>query len=52
MKAAIEYLKVYHEILTTNEPINRAEGNEDQANLEAENAKEVEAAIKLLEQSK
>mgnify|MGYP001450014166 CR=1 FL=1 len=48
MKAAIAHLEQYLETLETNEPINRAEGNEEQADLEAKNATEVRAALAVL----
>lgn len=48
MQAAINELEIYLEILETNEPINRAEGNIDQADSEKQNAIEVRAALDKL----
>jgi hypothetical protein len=49
MKAAIAQLKISLDVLTTNEPINRAEGNTEQADVEAENASEIRQALAVLE---
>jgi hypothetical protein len=49
MKAAITQLQISLDVLTTNEPINRAEGNTEQADLEAANAAEIRRAIAVLE---
>lgn len=49
MKAAITQLQIHLDVLTTNEPINRAEGNTEQADLEAANAAEIRQAIAVLE---
>lgn len=48
VKAAIEQLEISLETLVTNEPINRAEGNTEQADLEAENASEIRQALAVL----
>lgn len=45
---AVATLEIALETLRTNEPINRAEGKVEQADLEAESAKELEAALQLL----
>lgn len=45
---AVATLEVALDVLKTNEPINRAEGNMEQANLEARNAADIERALKLL----
>lgn len=45
---AIASLKVALDTVKTNEPINRQEGNIDQANLERTNAKSYRMAIKSL----
>jgi hypothetical protein len=45
MKAAIAVLENALEVVEKNEPINRAEGNTEQADLEAGNAEEFRAAI-------
>ena len=51
MKAAITQLQIHLDVLTTNEPINRAEGNTEQADLEATNAAEIRQAIAVLERA-
>ncbi|NJO61235.1 MAG: hypothetical protein HC836_24180 [Richelia sp. RM2_1_2] len=48
MKAAIAQLEIGLETLVTNEPINIAEGNMEQANLEAVNASEIRRALAIL----
>ena len=48
MKAAIAELEIALNVMETNEPINRAEGNEEQANLEAGNAADFRQAIAVL----
>lgn len=48
MKAAVSALELYRNTLKTNEPINRAEGNIEQADAEAANLVEVEAALARL----
>lgn len=45
MNAAIACLESYLSVLETNEPINRAEGNVEQADMELHAAAEVSAAI-------
>jgi hypothetical protein len=48
MKSAISQLESSLEVLVTNEPINRAEGNTEQADLEAVNASEIRQALAVL----
>ncbi len=48
MNAAIVTLQIALDVLENNEPINRAEGNIDQANLEAKNAVEIRNALETL----
>jgi hypothetical protein len=48
MNAAITALKETLYVLETNEPINRSEGNIEQADLEAANAAEIKAALAVL----
>jgi len=48
MKAAITQLEISLETLVNNEPINRKEGNEEQADLEAKNAAEIRQALVVL----
>ena len=48
MNAAINTLNLALEVLESNEPINRAEGNAEQADLEATNAVEIRAALAAL----
>lgn len=48
MNAAIAVLEMALEVATTNEPINRAEGRIEQADLEAENAVDFRQAIDRL----
>lgn len=49
MKAAITQLKINLETLVTNEPIHRAEGQTEQADLAAVNASEIRQALAVLE---
>ena len=48
MNAAIVELEIKLEILEINEPINRAEGNIEQADTEAANASEIRQALAVL----
>jgi hypothetical protein len=48
MNAAIATLEITLATMENNEPINRAAGNIDQADLEARNADEIRAALELL----
>lgn len=48
MQAAITELEIVLDVLETNEPINRAEGNEAQANLECNRAAEIRQALAVL----
>ena len=48
MNAAITYLESTLEILETNEPINRAGGDIEQADLEARHAIEIKRALQIL----
>lgn len=48
MIAAISHLEVYLHTLETNEPIHRAEGNSEQADLELVSVEEVRQALSLL----
>ena len=48
MKAAINELTIALETMETNEPINRAEGNTEQADLEAANAADFRQALAVL----
>lgn len=48
MKAAISILENALEVVETNEPINRAAGNIEQADLEIENAQEFRQALGVL----
>ena len=48
MKAAIAQLQISLETLENNEPINRAEGNEEQADLESRNAADIRQALAIL----
>ena len=48
MNAAIAQLEISLEALENNEPINRKEGNEEQADLEAKNAEEIRQALVIL----
>ena len=48
MKAAITELEIALETMETNEPINRANGNADQADLESENAADYRQALAVL----
>ena len=48
MQAAITQLEISLETLVNNEPINRSEGNYEQADMEARNADEIREAIALL----
>lgn len=45
---AVAALKVALHTVENNEPINRAEGKEEQANLEAESAEDIRAALALI----
>ncbi len=51
MKSAIETLEISLNALTTNEPINRAAGNIEQADLEAANAAEIREALDVLREN-
>lgn len=48
MKSAITTLEIALETMKNNEPINRKEGNEEQADLEAKNAAEMRQALHIL----
>lgn len=48
MEAAIIELEIVLEMLENNEPINRAEGNTAQADLEAKRAGEIRQALDVL----
>lgn len=48
MKAAITQLEISLATLVNNEPINRSEGNIEQAELEAKNAAEIRQALAVL----
>jgi len=48
MHAAITYLETSLSVLETNEPINRAEGNVEQADLEAISAFQIREGIEIL----
>ena len=48
MKSAITTLEIALETMENNEPINRKEGNEEQADLEAKNAAEIRQALHIL----
>lgn len=48
MNAAISQLQIYYDTLSCNEPINRSEGNIDQANLQLKNKKQVSKALEIL----
>lgn len=48
MKAAITQLEISLAVLETNEPINRKEGHQAQANLEAQSAVEIKQALHIL----
>ena len=48
MQAAIVQLEISLKVLETNEPINREEGNIEQADQEAANAKEIREALVVL----
>jgi hypothetical protein len=48
VKAAIVNLEISLETLENNEPINRAEGNIEQADLELANAKEIREGLEVL----
>ncbi len=52
MNTAISYLEIYLTTLVTNEPINRAAGKTEQAELEASSAAEIRAAIQRLKGEK
>lgn len=49
MNAAIATLQIALDVLENNEPINRREGNIDQANLQLKNAAEIRTALEILE---
>ncbi len=49
MKTSIETLKQALEVAETNEPINRAAGNAEQADLEAANAADYRQALAVLQ---
>lgn len=48
MNAAIAQLEIALETMVTNEPINRMNGREDQADLEAKNAADYRRALAVL----
>jgi hypothetical protein len=48
MQAAISTLEIALDVLLTNEPINRAEGNVEQADFEAKNAEDIRKALAAL----
>lgn len=48
MNAAIAQMEISLDVLITNEPINRAAGNTEQADLEAVNAAEIRQALDFL----
>jgi len=48
MNSVITMLEIALDTMETNEPINRKEGNEEQANLEAKNAAEIRRALRIL----
>lgn len=48
MQAAITTLEIALEVLETNEPINRQEGNLEQAELELVSAQEIREALEVL----
>ena len=48
MKAALTYLEIALQTLETNEGINRADGNSEQADLEANDASEIRQAMAVL----
>lgn len=48
MKHVIAQLEINLDVMTTNEPINRNRGDEDQANLEAVTASEIRQALAIL----
>lgn len=48
MQAAITNLEISLETLENNEPINRAEGNIAQADLELRNAREIREGLRVL----
>jgi hypothetical protein len=51
VQAGIVVLEIALNTLVTNEPINRAEGNVEQADLEVKNAAEIRAALSILRAS-
>lgn len=51
IRPAIDELKRSLNVMRTNEPINRREGNRPQADLEKENAKSFKGAIAILKES-
>ena len=48
MKAAIAQLEISLNVLEGNEPINRSNGNVEQAELEAKNAADIRQALAIL----
>ena len=48
MNAAITYLETSLNVLETNEPINRSEGNIEQADLEAISISQIKKGIEVL----
>jgi hypothetical protein len=48
MQAAISTLEIALDVLLTNEPINRAEGNVEQADFEAKSAEDIRKAVECL----
>ena len=48
MNAAVTYLETSLNVLETNEPINRAEGNIEQADLEAVSILQIKEGIEVL----
>lgn len=48
MNAAIDELTIALDVMETNEPINRARGNAEQADLEAANAADFRQALAVL----
>ncbi len=52
MQAAITNLEISLEVLENNEPINRAEGNIAQADLELRSAEEIREGLAILRRAK
>ena len=48
IEAALTLLEIAYNILVNNSPINRAEGNIEQAELEEANAEQIETALQIL----